>query len=66
MVLRCGTDGAIQDLLATREFPDVFYLPIDRPGRLRPDAVRLLPCNLHVSRVHRPRFSTLAVIAYTS
>jgi len=31
-----------QDLLAT-EFPDIFYLPIERPGRLRPDAVRLLP-----------------------
>lgn len=29
-----------QDVLATTEFPDIFYLPIDHPGRLRPDAVR--------------------------
>ncbi|KAG0707061.1 hypothetical protein DFH29DRAFT_898242 [Suillus ampliporus] len=27
-----------QELLSSSEFPDIFYLPIERPGRLRPDA----------------------------
>ncbi|KAG6375609.1 hypothetical protein JVT61DRAFT_3175 [Boletus reticuloceps] len=31
-------NAIFEDLLSTREFPDIFYLPIDRPGRLRPDA----------------------------
>jgi len=31
-------NAIFKDLLATPEFTDIFYLPIDRPGRLRPDA----------------------------
>lgn len=55
-----------QDLLGSREFPDVFYLPIDRPGRLRPDSVR---CSLVISvvpRTHSCHVSTPPVIACTS
>ncbi|KAH7916628.1 hypothetical protein BJ138DRAFT_1202104 [Hygrophoropsis aurantiaca] len=36
-----------QALLANPEFPDIFYLPIERPGRLRPDAHAAGDC-LHI------------------
>ncbi|KAG2123765.1 hypothetical protein DEU56DRAFT_983755 [Suillus clintonianus] len=37
-----------QELLSTSpEFPDIFYLPIERPGRLRPDAHVTRDC-LHI------------------
>ncbi|KAG2341071.1 hypothetical protein BDR05DRAFT_1001990 [Suillus weaverae] len=35
-----------QELLSS-EFPDIFYLPIERPGRLRPDAHATSDC-LHI------------------
>lgn len=33
----------LQEITASPSYPDVHYLPIDRPGLLRPDAVRLIP-----------------------
>ncbi|KIK91224.1 hypothetical protein PAXRUDRAFT_149979 [Paxillus rubicundulus Ve08.2h10] len=40
-------NAIFQELLATPEFPDISYLPIDRPGRLRPDAHAAGDC-LHI------------------
>jgi hypothetical protein len=40
-------NAIFKDLLGSREFPDVFYLPIDRPGRLRPDSHAAGDC-LHI------------------
>ncbi|KAH7889035.1 hypothetical protein F5I97DRAFT_2006482 [Phlebopus sp. FC_14] len=40
-------NAIFQELLATPEFPDIFYLSIDRPGRLRPDAHASGDC-LHI------------------
>ncbi|KAL4073749.1 hypothetical protein V8B97DRAFT_1236538 [Scleroderma yunnanense] len=36
-----------KSILASPEFPDIFFLPIDRPGRLRPDAHASGDC-LHI------------------
>ncbi|KIJ60062.1 hypothetical protein HYDPIDRAFT_99472 [Hydnomerulius pinastri MD-312] len=40
-------NSIFQDLLATPEFPDIYYLSIDRPGRLRPDTHAAGDC-LHI------------------
>ncbi|KAF9227079.1 hypothetical protein BS17DRAFT_695528 [Gyrodon lividus] len=40
-------NAIFQGLLATPEFPDIFYLPIERPGRLRPDSHAAGDC-LHI------------------
>ncbi|OJA09987.1 hypothetical protein AZE42_03825 [Rhizopogon vesiculosus] len=40
-------NSEFQELLSSREFPDIYYLPIDRPGRLRPDAHATGDC-LHI------------------
>lgn len=33
-------DNTIQEVTSSRSYPDIHYLPIDRPALLRPDAVR--------------------------
>lgn len=53
-----------QGLLATAEFPDIFYLSIDRPARLRPDAVRHVPLSTFLALILY--LSMPPVIAYIS
>lgn len=36
-----------KELLSSSEFPDIHYLPIERPGRLRPDAVSQFSSHAH-------------------